>query len=98
MHQSLVMRGVERARRLPNDARRPGWIETTIPLDESLQTRASHVPHGDEQQPVRFARLVDRDDVGMVDARSHLGFANEAGAEPLVAGQSGASTFRATRR
>jgi hypothetical protein len=48
-----------------------------------------HIPHGNEQHPIRIACLEDRDDVRIVHGRRRPGFTNETVPECLIRRQRG---------
>ena len=91
------MRGVQGARDLGEDGDRLARVERPVP-QTLLQVAALDVAHGDVQQLAALARLVDRDDVRMVDRGRQLRLAQEAVAEGHVLGQAGAITLSATLR
>ncbi len=82
------MRGVERARELLDEEDRVADPEAAA-LQNLLEVRAADVAHGDVQQTVGLARVVDRDDVRMVDRRRDVRLAHESLAELLVPRQLG---------
>jgi hypothetical protein len=88
MHEAARVRRVERARHLRDDA--DGLREAQrAGLEPLAQVPTLHVAHGDEQQAICLAGLVDRHDVGVVDRRRQLRLAQEALAERLIVGEAG---------
>ncbi len=74
MDQPGVVCGVQRRRRLPtiSATARPGSSRVSL-SQQALEVGALDVPHRDVQDAVGLARVVDRDDVGMVEARRRCG-------------------------
>ncbi len=67
VHEPGRMGGIERAPDLIGDADRLRDGERPRLLEDTLQGRAPHVPHRDEQHAVHLARVVYGDDVRMVE-------------------------------
>jgi hypothetical protein len=67
VHDPARVRRVERARDLRDDVRGASGVEVLLGAHERAQVRALDVAHGDVQGAVVLARVVDRDDVGVVD-------------------------------
>ncbi len=70
--QVPVVSGVERACDLLDHVERAADAQPSVPLEQRAKVGAVDVSHGDVQQPVGVAavdlsRVVDRDDVGMVE-------------------------------
>jgi hypothetical protein len=84
--QAGLMRRVERAGRRGEDPQRPAGVELAC-HDQVLQVGAAHEPHRDEEATVGLARVEDRDDVRVVDARLDLALPLEAGDERGVVAQ-----------
>ena len=88
MHETARMGRIQGTRQLRQDADRVGRIQTAA--SESLvQVMPLDVSHGDEEEVVGRAGLVDRDDVRVVDRRRELRLAEEAVAERPVLGEGG---------
>ena len=68
MYELAAMGGVERAGDLLGDPDGSCGLQRPLTSEQRLQVEATHVAHGDEQAPILLARLVDRDDVRMVEA------------------------------
>ena len=78
------VRGVERARDLVDDQRRPQRVQPALGAQQLVQVGARHPAHHEVQPAVLLARLVDRDHVRMIDRRRHPRLALEALAEARV--------------
>ncbi len=88
VHDAARVRGVERPRHLGDDVRGARRVQALLGAHERAQVRALDVAHGDVQGPVvALARVVDRDDVGVVDRGGGARLAYEALAEVGVLGQ-----------
>ena len=61
------MGGVERGGHLPEDRERPLRLEPPVAGEQGVQVGALHVAHRDEEDAVRLSRLVDRDDIRMLE-------------------------------
>jgi hypothetical protein len=83
MHETAGMCDIQGARHLRQDPRGLRRIQAPTP-EALLQVAALHVAHRDEEVLLGRTRLVDRDDVRVVDGRGELGLAQEAVAERLV--------------
>ena len=80
------------------DLQRPGDVELAG-VDQVLQRLPAHEPHRDEQALLGLARLVDGDDVRMLQARLDLALAPEAlRGTPMSSLRCAASSLRATTR
>ena len=62
------VRRVERIRDLRGDGECPSRLERSLASKQRLEVRPFDVAHGDEEPSLRLACLVDRHDVGMVEA------------------------------
>ena len=85
--EPAVVRRVERARDLLQQVERLPEPERPLLLQQRAQVDALDVAHGDVEEAVRLARVVDRDDVRVVERGGDLRLADEALAEGVVAGQ-----------
>ena len=83
VQQTAGVRGVERAADLPHHRERPRHRERAFALEELLEV-ALDVAHGDVEDAVLVARVVDRDDVRVVERRGGPRLAHEPLAEALV--------------
>ena len=88
MHETARMRFIEGACDLCEDADRVRRVQTTA-LQALVQVTPLDVAHGYEEEIVSRPRLVDRDDVRMVDRRGQLRLAQEAVTKRFVSGQAG---------
>ena len=88
VHETARVGCVQRARHLREQSRRVGRIEPAA-LQPVSQVAPLDVAHGDEEEVVRGPRLVDRDDVRVVDRGGQLRLAQEAVAERRVLGDPG---------
>ena len=87
VHQAAPVRRVQGVGHLGGDGDRAGGLEHAFAPQERLEVGALDVPHRDEQAPVGLPRLVDRDDVGVVEPGGEARLAQQALAEALVVGQ-----------
>ena len=78
VHQLSPVRGVECGRQLLGDRDRPLRRQGPLPEQQPLQIAIGHVSHSDEQASVLLARLVDRDHVGVIEARGQPGLPQQA--------------------
>ena len=85
--QAARVRRVQRARELPDQRHRPLRRQRPLPTQQLRQVDAVDEPHRDVQQPVRLARLVDRDDRGVLDRRRQPRLAQEPLAIGAVVGE-----------
>jgi hypothetical protein len=85
--QTAGVRGVQDAGDGGEDRERAWWRQPPVPRDQAAQVDAVDVLHGDVEQPVRLAGVVDRHHVGVGDLPAKAGLAQEAGAEGLVVGE-----------
>ena len=89
MDQALGVGGVQRAGHLRHHGdRSPGRERPELP-QVLTEVGPFDVSHGDEQEAVELSRVVDGDDVGVVDGCGQPGLANEAVPEPLLLRQLG---------
>ncbi len=88
MHETARVGGIEGARHLCEEAYRVRRVQTAA-LEALSQVTPLDVAHGDEEEVLGRAGLVDRDDVGMVDRRGQLRFAQEAVTKRFVLGEAG---------
>ena len=98
MHDPLPVRGREPLAHLDHQielALERGRVRTLQVVGERP---AFEQLHGDERAPLVLARVEDRDDVGMQQARRRLSLAIEPGARLGIASRSAISTFSATAR
>ena len=89
MDQALGVRGVQRRGRLRDDRDRTRRIQPGVGPQEALQVRSLDVPHRDVQHAVGLARVVDGDDVGMVETGGDARFADEPLPERFILGELG---------
>ncbi len=87
VHEPVAVRGVERAAELGDDVRRALGVQVVLRAHERAQVGAVDVAHDDEQDVVDLARVVHRDDVGMLDRGRGLGLRDEALTEIRVVGE-----------
>ena len=78
------VRGVQRGRDLADDAGGAPGRERALAPDERPEVVAGHVAHRDVGDAALLARVVDRDDVGVVDRRRDLRLAQEAAPDRRV--------------
>ena len=83
------MRRVQCLCDLADDVPRPAGRQRALPPQQRAHVPARDEPHGDEQDAGGLARLVDRDDVGVVDGRRRARLADEPVPELGVRGQAG---------
>ena len=72
VHEAAAVRGVERRRDLPDEPHGALGREPALALDELAQVGALHVAHGEVEDAVGLAGLVDGDDVRVVDRGREL--------------------------
>jgi hypothetical protein len=87
VHEPVRVRGIEGLSDGAEQVERPLRVERSVPLEHTSEVRAGDVAHGDVQEVARLARLVDRHDVRVLEARGQLGLAQEALAEARVLGK-----------
>ena len=86
VHQPAFMRGVERVRDLRADRDRP--LGTGRVLAQELpEISPFDVAHGDEQLPRHLARVIDRNDVRVIDRGSEARLGQEALAKTDLSGE-----------
>ncbi len=83
------VRGVEGGGDLAADVEHPVGAEAALLAQDRGEVRPGDVLHGDVEQAVDLARVVDRDDVGMRERGGDARLAQEALAEVRVVGQIG---------
>ena len=84
MDQPGGMGGVQCRRCLRDQGDGAVRFQARLCSQEPLQIGALHVSHRDVEDAVGLARVVDRDDVRMVEAGGDLGLADEALPERIV--------------
>ena len=87
--EAARVRGVERGGHRGDDRRRALGLEPALAAQHRAQVLALDVAHDLEQHAVLLARVVDRDDVRMVERRGDLRLRDEAAAEGRVVRQRG---------
>ena len=87
VHEPARVGGVERAGDLLEDARWPAPARAAPSRRSGLQVAALDHAHRDVQLPVDLARVVDRDDVRMLERGRHPRLGEEALAERDVVGE-----------
>ncbi len=88
MDEAVGMCGIEGAGDLAQEVDDLPRLERSIPKPR-LQVRALDIAHGDEQDALDLAGLVDGQDVGVVDGGRHLRLALESGPVVEVVRQGG---------
>ena len=89
VHEAARVRGVERGGHRGDDRRRQLGLEPALAAQQRAQVLALDVAHDLEQHAVLLARVVDRDDVRMVQRRGDLRLRDEAAAEGRITGERG---------
>ena len=89
VHQAAGVRLVERGRGLGDEANGPGGRQPVLGLEQRAHVLPVDVAHGDEQGPVRLARVEDRDDVRVIDGRRGPHLPEKPLPVSLVAGELG---------
>ena len=84
VHEVTLMRSVERARGLTEKPKRPLRFERTLRLDKRTEVGAFDETHRDVQLTSRLARVIDRDDVRVIDRRRHPRLVQKPLSKPLV--------------
>ncbi len=84
MDQTLGVCCVQRISDLGRDRDRPPARDVPLAAQHRLEVHAVDEPHRDEQAAVRLARVVDRNDVRVVEACGEARLAQETLAEALV--------------
>ena len=95
--EPLRVRGVERVGDLRGDRDRARRLERALATQQRLQVGPVDVAHRDEEAAVGLARLVDRDDVRVVEARGEPRLAEHPLAEPFVVGEALAQQLQGDR-
>ena len=78
------MRRVERGTDLADERQCPVWLERALTSQQGTQVCGLHVPHGDVEETVRFARVHDRDHIRVVQRSGDSRLVQEAFPEPLA--------------
>ena len=78
MDESAAVRRVERRANLSHDAQRASERQGTLLRQECLEIASFHGRHGDVEKAVYLTRVVDRDDVRVVEGRGELRLPEEA--------------------
>jgi hypothetical protein len=84
MHEALRVGRVERVGDLRHDRQRARRLQCALAPEERLEVGALDVAHRDEEPPVGLACLVDRHDIGVVEARRDARLAEHSVSEGLV--------------
>ena len=84
VHQPGGMSGIQGRSHRGDNRRRPRNGQRAYPVHERPHITARHVPHGDEQHPVRIACFEYRDDVRIIHRGRRPGFPDETVPERLV--------------
>ncbi len=77
VHDSVLVREREAVGNLRDDVRDPFGRENDARVEDFAQRPALQELHGDIGGAIASAHVVDRDDVGMIEAPGGLGFAEE---------------------
>ena len=85
--QPRRVRGVQRRRHGRDDGRGPGRRQRALAAQQAADVAAGHVAHRDEQHAACLARLVDGDDVRVIDRGRGPRLAEEPAPELLVGRQ-----------
>ena len=75
MNEPLLVGHLERRRDLSGDPRRPSRLQGTVALDQSAELGAIHPLRDDVDGSFLLARLIQRDDVGVVERGHRSGLA-----------------------
>ena len=84
VHEPRRVRAVEGLGDLPHDVDRALWIQSALPPEALAQVDPLHVLHREVEHAVFLARVEDRNDVGVIEARRELRLPQEAPSEALV--------------
>ena len=84
MDETALVGRVERLRHLARDRDRASRLQPALAAQQRAQVGAVDEAHRDEKPTARLARLVDRDDVRVVERRGEPRLAEHPLAEPLV--------------
>ena len=87
VHEAACVRSVQRGRDLRADRDRPAGSSAPFGSEQRAEIAAVHEPHREIDAPVDVARVVDRDDIRVLERHHELRLAREALAEALVPGQ-----------
>jgi hypothetical protein len=66
--QALRVRGVEGRADLRHDRERPPGFESAVLVQDATQVAPLDVSHRDVEEAIELSRVVDGDDVGVVEA------------------------------
>src|SRR5580704_3655590 len=77
VHQAVLMRVPQAAANLHHDRQLGSQRKRNLTSDDLLKTLALYKLHGDVGETVRFAQIVDDNDVRMLQSAGGLGFAIE---------------------
>ncbi len=97
VHEAGGVRLVQRRADLRDDPRRPLGRQPALAPDEAADVVAGDVAHRDVRDPALVARVIDRDDVGVIDRRRDLRLAHEPVADRLVLEQPGRDDLQRDR-
>ena len=89
VHETLLVCSVEGLCDLREKLDSPLWLQRAVFCNELGEVVTLDVAHGEKEQAVLISRLVDGDDVRMVERGRDLRLAEEALAEALVLGELG---------
>ena len=81
VHQLSGMRRVQRRGYRRDDRCGSRRRQRAAPAHQCSGVTARHVPHGQEQHPIRFPRIKHRDDVRMIHCGRGPGFPDEPAPE-----------------
>ena len=87
VHEPSVVCGVQRTRRLLEEEQRPRDAESSVAREQRFEIRSAHISHRDVEFAVSLARVVDRNDVRVVDLGGPLRLALESCPEARVFAQ-----------
>ena len=79
--------GVQRRGHRRDNRGHPARRQRSLPVQQRVGIPAGHVPHGDEEHPVRLARREHRDDVRIIDGRRRSRLTDEAPLKRRIARQ-----------
>jgi len=89
VNQTAPVRRIERGCHRTQHRHGSVGPQGSLVRDEGPKIRPADVPHGDEQVTLDLTRVVDGHDVGVLEPRGELGFADEPRPEGLVGGELG---------
>ena len=75
MHEPVLVGDIESLGDLREQGERPGRLERLLGVENSAEIGALHVAHGDVQDAVDLAAVVDGQHVGVIDRGGQLGLA-----------------------